>query len=193
MKILRNAEFDYSSNNVSEINGYKKWYHWNIVKKHTCIINRIIVTILIISSFLFRQALRDMIDITSLIFIVLGCTAFWLLVITPIHEILHLIPLSNGVLDNKCIITVGHGTVSAFYNGYTNLYQQLISSILPFVVFLILLGLGAIFTTDVIRIIFLYLLILSSYGSYTDIYMFFYCMKHIGKNDIIFGLYKKES
>ncbi len=193
MKILRNADFDYFSNDISEINGYTRWYHWNIVKKHTCIINRIIATILVISSFLFRQALRDMIDITSLIFIVLGGTAFWLLVITPIHEILHLIPLSKGVLDNKCIITVGHGTVSALYNGYTNLYQQLISSILPFVVFFVLFGLGVIFTTDVIRIIFLYLLILSSYGSYTDIYMFFYCMKHIGKNDIIFGLYKKES
>ena len=68
-----------------------------------------------------------------------------------------------------------------------------IGVILPFSVFLVLLGLGAIFTTGVIKIIFLYLLILSSFGSYTDIYMFFYSMKHIKKNDIIFGLYKKEN
>ena len=97
------------------------------------------------------------------------------------------------MLDNRCIITVGHGTASAIYNGYTNLYQQLISLILPFTFFLVLLGLGAIFTTGIIKIVFLYLLILSCGGSYTDIYMFFYCMKHIGKNDIIFGLYKKEN
>jgi len=37
------------------------------------------------------------------------------------------------------------------------------------------------------------LLILSSFGSYTDIYMFFYSLKHIRKNDIVFGLYKKEN
>ena len=191
MRISKNADYDYASNDVSEINGYSKWYNWNIIKKHTRIINIIITTIFAISVFLFRKSLRDQLDISSMIFIILGGITFWLIVITPIHEILHLIPLSNGALDNKCVITVGHGTVSALYNGYTNLYQELISLILPFAVFLVLLGLGAIFTTGVIRIIFLYLLILSCWGSYTDIYMFFYCMKHIGKNDIIFGLYKK--
>lgn len=193
MRILRNADYDYVSNNVSETNGYTKWYDWNIVKKHTRIINIIITTILVIVAFSFRQSLRDILDITSLIFIILGGILFWLAVITSIHEILHLIPLSKGVLDNKCIITVGHGTVSAIYNGYINLYQQLISLILPFTFFLVLLGLGAIFTTGIIKIVFLYLLILSSFGSYTDIYMFFYSLKHIRKNDIVFGLYKKEN
>lgn len=193
MRILRNADYDYVSNNVSETNGYTKWYDWNIVKKHTRIINIIITTILVLFAFSCRQSLRDILDITSLILIILGGLLFWLAIIVPIHEMLHLIPLSKGVLDNKCIITVGHGTVSAIYNGYTNLYQQLISLILPFTVFLVLLGLGAIFTTGVVKIVFLYLLILSSFGSYTDIYMFFYSMKHIGKNDIVFGLYKKEN
>ena len=98
MRILRNADYDYASNGVSEANGYTKWYDWNIVKKHIRIINIVITTLL-----------------------------------------------------------------------------------------------GAIFTSGVIKIVFLYLLILSSFGSYTDIYMFFYSMKHIGKNDIVFGLYKKEN
>ena len=193
MRISRNADYDYVFYDVSETNGYTKWYDWNIVKKHTRIINIIITTVLVIVAFSCRQLLRNMIDLPTVIFIILGGIIFFLVVITPIHEILHLIPLSKGVLDDKCIITVGHGTVSAIYNGYTNLYQQLISLILPFTVFLILLGLGAIFTTGVIKIVFLYLLILSSFGSYTDIYMFFYSMKHIGKNDIVFGLYKKEN
>ena len=193
MRISRNADYDYVFYDVSETNGYTKWYDWNIVKKHTRIINIIITTVLVIVAFSCRQLLRNMIDLPTVIFIILGGIIFFLVVITPIHEILHLIPLSKGVLDDKCIITVGHGTVSAIYNGYTNLYQQLISLILPFTAFLILLGLGAIFTTGVIKIVFLYLLILSSFGSYTDIYMFFYSMKHIGKNDIVFGLYKKEN
>ena len=193
MRISRNADYDYAFYDVSETNGYTKWYDWNIVKKHTRIINIIITTVLVIVAFSCRQLLRNMIDLPTVIFIILGGIIFFLVVITPIHEILHLIPLSKGVLDDKCIITVGHGTVSAIYNGYTNLYQQLISLILPVTAFLILLGLGAIFTTGIIKIVFLYLLILSSFGSYTDIYMFFYSMKHIGKNDIVFGLYKKEN
>ena len=193
MRILRNADYDYASNDVSETNGYTKWYDWNIVKKHARIINIIITTTLVIVAFSYRQLLRDMVDVPTLFFIIFGGIVFWLIVITPLHEILHLLPLSKGVLDNKCVITVGHGTVSAIYNGYTHLYQQLISLILPFAVFLVLLGLGTIFTTGVMKIVFLYLLILSSFGSYTDIYMFFYSMKHIGKNDIVFGLYKKES
>ncbi len=193
MRISRNADYDYAFYDVSETNGYTKWYDWKIVKKHTRIINIIMTITLVIIAFSYRQLLRDMVDIPTLIFIILGGIVFWLVVITPIHEILHLIPLSKGVLDNKCVITVGHGTVSAIYNGYTNLYQALISLILPFAVFLVLLSLGVIFTTGVTKIVFLYLIILSSCGSYTDIYMFFYSMKHIGKNDIIFGLYKKEN
>lgn len=193
MRIVRNADYDYASNGVSEANGYTKWYDWNIVKKHIRIINIIITTLLVVFAFSCRQLLREMVDIPTLIIIILGGIVFWLIVITPLHEILHLIPLSKGVLDNKCVITVGQGTISAIYNSYTNLYQQLISLILPFAVFLILLGLGAIFTSGIIKIVFLYLLILSSFGSYTDIYMFFYSMKHIGKNDIVFGLYKKEN
>ena len=192
MKITKNADYDYASNDISEANGYIKWYDWNIVKKHTCIIQIILTILIVIIAFSQRQLLRDMVDIPTLLCIIFGGVVFWLLIITPIHEILHLIPLSKGVLDDKCVITVGHGTVSAIYNGYTNLYQQLISLVLPFAVFFVVLGFGAIFSTGVIKIIFLYLLILSSFGSYTDIYMFFYCKKHIGKNDIIFGLYKKE-
>ncbi len=191
MRISRNADYDYAFYAVSETNGYTKWYDWKIVKKHARIINIIMTITLVVIAFSYRQLLRDMVDMSTLIFIMLGGIVFWLVVITPIHEILHLIPLSKGVLDNKCVITVGHGTASAMYNGYTNLYQQLISLILPFAVFLVLLGLGVIFTTGVTKIVFLYLLILSSFGSYTDIYMFFYSMKHIGKNDIVFGLYKK--
>ena len=193
MRVLKNANYNYDVNNVSEINGYTKWYDWNVVKKHTRVINIIITTILIILAFSFRQSLRNTLDMTSFILVLIGGILFCLVIITPIHEILHLIPLSKGILDNKCIITVGQGVVSAIYNGYINLYQQLISLVLPFTVFLVFFGFGAIFTTGVIKIIFLYLLILSSFGSYTDIYMFFYSMKHIGKNDIVFGLYKKES
>lgn len=193
MKIIKNADYDYASNGISETNGYIKWYDWNIVRKHIRIIYIILTTVLLITVFCYRKLLRGMVDIPTLILIIFGGIIFWLLIITPIHEVLHLIPLSKGKLDNKCVISIGHGTVSAIYNGYTGLCQHLTGLILPFAVFLVLLGIGTAFTTGVIRIVFLYLLVLSSFGSYTDIYVFFYSIKHIGKNDIIFGLYKKQA
>lgn len=52
MRILRNADYDYASNGVSEANGYTKWYDWNIVKKHSRIINIIITTLLVVLLFL---------------------------------------------------------------------------------------------------------------------------------------------
>ena len=192
MRFLRNADYDYASNGISEANGYIKWYDWHTVKKHTRIISIIITILLVVLAFSYRQLLRDVADIPTLLFIIVGGIVFWLVVITPIHEMLHLLPASKCILDDKCVITVGHGTASAIYNGYITLSQQLLSLILPFAVFLVLLGLGVFFTSGVIKIFFLYLLILSSFGSYTDIYMFFYSMKHIGKNDMVFGLYKKE-
>ena len=80
MRILRNADYDYDSNNVSEINGYTKWYDWNIVKKHTRIINIIITIILVIVAFSFRQSLRDILDITSFKLF----TSFILLITSPV-------------------------------------------------------------------------------------------------------------
>ena len=44
MRITRNADYNYTFYDISETNGYTKWYDWNIVKKHACIIN-IIITI----------------------------------------------------------------------------------------------------------------------------------------------------
>ena len=39
----------------------------------------------------------------------------------------------------------------------------------------------------------LHLLIMSCISSYTDIYMVFYILRHVSRNDIIFGMYKKDS
>lgn len=42
MKFQLNAEYDYTGHEISEANGYTKWYDWNTVKKHTNIMNLII-------------------------------------------------------------------------------------------------------------------------------------------------------
>ena len=59
MKIIKNADYDYASNGITETNGYIKWYDWNIVRKHTRIINTIITTIFIIFAFSVRQSLAN--------------------------------------------------------------------------------------------------------------------------------------
>ncbi|MBR6808495.1 MAG: DUF3267 domain-containing protein [Clostridia bacterium] len=192
MKLLKNADYDYVTNGITEENGYTKWYDWTTVRKHTRIIYMILMLMLVITAFAFRNLLRGTVGVRSFLKIILVGILFWLAVITPLHEILHLLPLSKGKLDSKCIITVGKGTASALYNGHTKYCDHLISLILPFSVFFVLLGAVTVLTKGTVSFFFLYLLILSSLGSYTDVYMFFYSMKHIGKNDVIFGLYKKE-
>ncbi len=192
MRFEKNAEYDYLSYNITESNGYAIWYHWNTVKKHTQIIFCLLTALSFLLSAVFREARENLMDKKTFIFTLLGCVSVWLFIITPVHEILHLIPLAKWKLDNRCVVTVGKGTVSAMYNGFVTRKQYLICLVLPFLFFAVLLGTFALLTTGVLRMIFIILLLLSSYGSYTDIYMFFYSLKHIEKDDIIFGAYKKS-
>ncbi len=192
MKIAVNADYDYSSYGVTEANGYDKWYHWEKVKRHTGIIFWA-VTLLCIAVARFTKEIRRGVLEDKTFLIILGvCILIWLFVITPLHEILHILPLSKGKLGNGCIISIGKGTVSAIYNGFVTRKQYLMCLVLPFLFFAVLLGTLAFFTTGILKVSFILLLILSSLGSYTDIYMFFYSLKNLKKDDVLFGLYRKQ-
>ncbi|MBQ2847848.1 MAG: hypothetical protein IJE74_06285 [Clostridia bacterium] len=112
-----------------------------------------------------------------------------MLIVAPIREILHLLSVSKGRLDEKCIISFkNHFSV---YNGCVNRIQILISLALPLLVFISGFGLSAVFTSGIARFCALLMLVVSCFMCYADIYMFFFCVKHIGKNDTVFGEYKK--
>lgn len=192
MKVKINAEYDYTGNNVSEKSGYSKWYDWNRVKKHIRTINIILWAILTAFAFMFRNYFAHYGIINFFIVLVLAIIV-WLFIITPIHEVLHLLPLSKGNLNDRCIITVGKGTASALYNGHHSRNQEIISLLLPFLFFTVLLFCCVFLTSGMLQLFFIFLLALSCYGSYTDIYMIFYVIKHIKNDELIFGLYKKQN
>lgn len=102
------------------------------------------------------------------------------------------IPQSGFKLNEKCVITIGQGAVSAIYNGITNKFNLCVSMLLPVVVLTGILCIFLLLSATQIKNIILFLLILNVYGGYTDIYMFFYIIKRIHKNDKTFGLYRLD-
>lgn len=109
--------------------------------------------------------------------------------VAPLREILHLIPVSKGRLDRKCIMSFrNHFSV---YNGSVNRSQILISLALPLIIFVFAFGLSAVLTSGIARFCALLMLVVSCFMCHSDIYMLFFCIKNIGKNDTVFGEYKK--
>ncbi|MEG0771080.1 MAG: DUF3267 domain-containing protein [Clostridia bacterium] len=191
MKIQKNAEYLYQLNGILEVFGWTMWYDWNVVKRHTKIINIILAIITVIVAFSTREYLVAS-GVSNLFISLFLALLVWLIIITPIHEILHLLPLSGFKLGKRCVISIGKGTVSAIYNGETSKLKQCVSIILPVTVLTIILSLILLFAGSQIRIFLIFLLVLNIYGSFTDIYMLFYFMKRVRKNDRVFGPYRKE-
>ena len=109
--------------------------------------------------------------------------------VAPLREILHLIPVSKGRLDGNCIMSFrNHFSV---YNGSVNRSQILISLALPLIVFISVFGLFSFFASGIVRLCAMFLLIDSCFMCYSDIFMFFFSIRNIGKTDTVFGEYKK--
>ena len=192
MKLARNSQYLYSQNGITEENGWKLWYDWSVVKRHIKIINFLLIIGVLICAFVFREYLARE-GIINLFVALLSAILIFVFIITPLHEILHLLPQSGFKLDEKCVITIGQGTVSAIYNGITNKFNLCVSMLFPIVVLTGILCFFLLLSATQIKNIILFLLILNFYGSYTHIYMFFYITKRIRKNDRIFGLYRFNS
>lgn len=141
-------------------------------------------------AFIFREYFAENGIIGCISAVVAALVAFYL-VVTPVHEMLHLIVFSKGRLDDKCIITWGKGTVSALYDGITSRNQYLLSLLLPFLVLIPILLVAVFLTGGWWRMFFIFLSLCSALGCYTDIYMFFYCFKHIKSGELVYELYKK--
>lgn len=192
MKFQKKAQYDYEANGITEENGFTKWYHWEKVKTPVRIMGYVFVALLFVLARVFKE---DMAAYGKMNVIITSVSALLTLIIivVPLHELLHLIVMSKGKLDDRCVITYGQGAVSAVYNGYITRTRQIICLITPCVVLSAIFITAVNFTGGVLRLYFIYLLIMSCISSYTDIYMVFYILRHVSRNDIIFGMYKKDS
>lgn len=146
------------------------------------------VAVLIGVSRVFAEDIKAF-DIPKIILLLALNAIILMLIIAPMREFLHLIPVSKGRLDRNCIMSFrNHFSV---YNGSVNRSQILISLALPLIVFIPVFGLFSFFTSGVVRLCAVFLLIDSCFMCHSDIYMLFFCIKNIGKNDTVFGEYKK--
>lgn len=192
MKIVKKYKCDFESYGVTEENGYVKWYFWDKVK----VPSRVMGTVLILLLFVFTKIFSDKLfaygKAVTLI-ASLAALATLIIVVVPIHEFLHLLVMAKGKLDDRCVITAGGGAVSAVYEGHISRNRQLVCFAVPFLFFAVIISLAIIISSGAVRIYFVYLFIMSCISSYTDIFMIFYTLKNVKKNELIFGIYKKES
>lgn len=191
MKFQKKAQYDYEANGITLENGYTKWYNWKKVKTPVRIIGYVFVALLFVLARVFKAELAAYGKVNVIVTSVAALLTLIVIVI-PIHEILHLLVMSKGKLDGRCVITYGQGAVSALYNGYISRTQQIICLLTPCIVLAVFFAVAVAFTDELLRLYFIYLLIMSCVSSYTDIYMFFYTLRYVGRKDILFGMYKKS-
>lgn len=193
MKYSKNAKYEYEINGINEENGYTKWYNKEIIGKKLRLTGTysqaFLVVLMITVSRFFADDIKTF-GISKIIGFLIINVIILLLAVAPMREILHFLPVSKGRLDEKCIMSFkNHLSV---YNGNVNRAQILISLALPLVVFVAVFVTAAVLTSGIMRYLAIFLLVESVYMCYADIFMFFFCMKNIGKNDTVFGEYKKS-
>lgn len=192
MKYSKNAEYAYKSNLISAENGWIKWYDKEKIRKKIRLAGTysqfVILAAVLGVSRLFAEEIKAF-GILRIIGLLVLNAIILLAAVAPMREILHLIPVSKGRLDGKCIMSFrNHFSV---YNGSVNRGQILISLALPLIVFSSVFGISAVATSGVLRFFALFMLAESVYMCYADVYMFFFCIKNIGKTETVFGEYKK--
>lgn len=191
MKIQKKAKYDYESNGITEENGYKKWFDWEKTSKPVRFIGIAITVLIFVMGRIFKDELQ-VYGKPSIVIVTLSALAVLLVIVVPIHEIIHLLVMSKGKLDDKCVLTAGGGAVSAIYNGHISRNRQIVCFILPCAVFALIFTSAVVFSHGLLKIFFIYLLVMSLISSYTDIYMTVYTFKHVEKNEEVFGIYKRK-
>ncbi len=191
MKYQKNAKYDYEGNGISEENGYTKWFEWKKVSNPVRYAGVALVVLIFIAGRIFKE---EMVSYGKLNVVIasLGALATLLVAVVPLHEIIHLLVMSKGKLDDKCIITAGGGAVSALYNGHLSRDRHIVCLILPCLVFAVIFTVAVILSSGLLRLYFVYLLVMSCVSSYTDLYMVVYTLRRVKKDEMIFGIYKKK-
>jgi len=180
-------DINYNDFGITEESGWKVTSDWNKLRKVFKRIEIAIPILLFISSFIFVRIFEIKFEIIESLICVVIAVLIFLFVLTPLHELLHLIPVAGLKFDDKCYIVFGKGTVSAFYSGEITNRKNCISLITPFIVLGIILTLIVVFLSGIYQFCAVIILIMHVFGSYRDIYMFFYFLKNFTANKIFYG------
>ena len=196
MKITKNAQHEYEINDINENSGYIKWYD-----RAETAINRIICVVLSyggLLAFLYSPAFDAMKNSLKVpkenmqyIFFFLCLLAIFIFLMPLLWRIIQLAIVSNGKLNESCVLKL-RGSVTCIYNEKLTRERAFISLIVPCVMFVLLFVLLTILTDGVLKTFFV-LMVYRTIIYATDDFGALWCLlKKVGKNDIIFGEYKKQ-
>lgn len=189
MRIIKNAKFEYEKNNINENSGYTKWYEREKNAKKRNLFMIWMRCILFALLFLSAKDIRIHGWLGFFVIVMISPVAFFVLM--PLRDIIKLGVVSGGKFNEKCLLSCWKDPGSV-YNGFVTKGKIIASLLAPFVVFWCVFTCAMIFTQGELRLFFRFLSIVSTLLTFDDLYMFFYCVKHIDKNDIVFGEYKKQ-
>ena len=185
MKICR--DINYRDFGITEENGWTASYNW---EKPGKTFRKIDIGMLpvcgIFGLILSKSEIFQSVPITQILLSIGISLLLFLFVLTPIHELLHLIPMTGFKFDNWYIL-IGKGTVGAFYSGESSKKQVCISLITPLLVLGAPIIVSVVFLSGISKFCAIILLLCHILGCNRDIYMFFYYIKRIPSNTMFYG------
>jgi hypothetical protein len=191
LKICKKLDYEsiYTANGITAENGWIRSYDWKPLKMR---LNGMYVALIVISMIFINILKRQYPEFnkTEFIHAVLFALFTFIFVITPVHEMLHLVGFTRNFFGNNSYIILSIGAVSAFYAGEVSRKRLCFSLILPFVAIAAVIAVSSVFSSGIILYFLLNLLWCHSLGSSSDIYMFFYyCFsKKFSSKTRIFGI-----
>lgn len=197
MKIVKAYKYDieseYIKRGITEENGWVHAVNWEKFNKRKIIPNMALTVMVfgfMVLLFMMDPFVATFYDADVFwLFFVIFCVSFLnVVVVVPLHEILHFIPLVGFKLDDRCFIGFERwGGARMLYADPITRRQHLISLITPLVVLSLLFIAGIIFLTGLLQVGAVFSLGFHIMNCSTDIHVFFYYLKKFPKDTIFFG------
>lgn len=195
MKIGKNVQYEYEKNNINEGSGYTKWYN----KSETMIIRIIAVVLFYVGLmvFLYIPAFDTIIDSfkipmgnKEMFLFFLGWFVPFFFILPFLRRIMQLAIISGGKFNGKCMLKLY--PLTCIYNENTTRQKALLSLIVPCVLFSLLFLVLTFLSNGIQKTLFFLMVYRVFIFSVDDIGNIYCLLRNVGKNDTIFGEYKKE-
>ncbi len=194
MKIVKSSDYDYEKNNINEESGYTKWYDsGNVVWVRIGAVVLYYVILLIVLHIRKDTVIQNF-EVPQNIFSVVlyFCGTLIMAFVIPLAwKWVQFVIVSRGSTGQECILNLKNPAASV-YNEKTNRKTAVICLIVPGVLFVLVFLLLTILTHGVQRTFFLLMLFRVFICTTDDISNLWCLMRNVGKDDIVFGEYKKH-
>lgn len=168
-----NDESIYNANGITAENGWVRSYDWKPLKKKMNAMYIILIALSVIFINILKSQYPEFNKNDFILAVIFALFSFFF-VLTPIHEMLHLVGFSRDFLGKNTYIIIGLGVFSTFYAGEISRKRLCFALILPFVSIATVIAVSSVFASGILLYVLLSLLWFHTLGSSSDIYMFFY-------------------